>query len=154
MERCNLVHVGLFNRFRFRRVASNVGGQPRALARRTLLWSSVLGAALSVSGCLAPTLPLPPPSRPEISSPDSFGDIRIKGTVRAQASVYAQNERTNDIAGKYTDETGQYDFKMQAAVGDRIRVWQSINTEQSDVVVVVVPSAADDNSNFGGAAGE
>ena len=35
--------------------------------------------ALSISACLAPTLPVPPPVDPQVSAPDSSGFVTVKG---------------------------------------------------------------------------
>lgn len=114
--------------------------------RRTLL---LLAATLSVS-CLSPTLPLPPPSRPEISVPDAAGMVHIRGTVRSNAEVFAKNRRTLDIVGKETDDSGGYDLVMQAQTNDQIIVWYTDHGTDSDFVEALVP---DTDEGVGGAGG-
>ena len=105
-------------------------------------------AALSASfvGCLSPTLPLPPPSRPTIFSPDDEGNIRITGIAQSRAAVFAHNLRTDQIVGEVTGDSGAYDLTMAAEVGDRISVWQSVDTKESAATEVLVP---DNNSLTG-----
>lgn len=125
----------------------------RAWSRRGLCNAGLCLLALVLSSCLAPTLPLPPPSRPEISAPDSSGQIKIAGRVRSRATAFAQNERTFDIVGKLTDETGRYELTMSASSGDRIRVWQSVGTDESESVVAIVPSSDPEALGAAGASG-
>lgn len=108
----------------------------RALGIAMLL--ALLIAAL-LSGCLSPTLPLPPPSRPDVSAPDEDGYIRISGAVQSRASVFALNQRTDEIVGEVTGADGAYDLMMKAEVGDRISVWQSIHTKESGSTDIIVP---------------
>ena len=51
--------------------------------RRLLL----LTAGLCLVSCLSPTLPLPPPNRPDVSAPDAEGFARIQGVAAPQAEV-------------------------------------------------------------------
>lgn len=102
-----------------------------------LLWICV---SILATGCLSPTLPLPPPSRPEVTAPDEDGNIRITGFVQSRATVFALNQRTDQIVGEVTGADGAYDLSMPAEVGDRISVWQSIHTKESDASEIVVPA--------------
>jgi hypothetical protein len=100
----------------------------------------LLGAVLGVASCLSPTLPLPPPSAPQVSAPDAAGFSRIQGRVRSQASVFVENLSTLRIAGQKTDETGDYEVEIGASVGDRLAVWyETGNNEQSPPTEVTVP---------------
>ncbi len=108
-----------------------------SLGRRALL----LGAAtLLVASCLSPTLPLPPPSRPDVTSPDGAGFVRITGSVQSMATTYAQNMRTGRIAGQTTDETGDYELELAGEIGDRLVVWYTLNGDQSAGTEVIVPA--------------
>lgn len=108
------------------------------LLRRSLL----LGASLVLSACLSPTLPLPPPDRPDVSSPDATGMVRIQGTSASRANVVAWNRASDLLAGQVTGTDGRYDFKMAANAGDAIELWYEKGTEQSQSVSVIVPDAA------------
>jgi hypothetical protein len=133
------------------------------IERRSVLgmWLLVAftSALLSVA-CLSPTLPLPPPSRPDVSAPDEDGNIRISGVVQSRAGVFAHNQRTDQVVGEMTGADGVYDLIMQAQVGDRIAVWQSVNTKESASTEVVVPAVTIDNDTpadpdaMGGTTGE
>lgn len=136
--------------------------QSRVGRRRALglsLFAAMVVGLLS-SGCLSPTLPLPPPSRPDVSAPDADGNIRISGVVMSRATAYAHNQRTDQVVGEVTGADGAYDLIMQAEVGDRIAVWQSINTKESGSTEVIVPAVTIENDtppdpdSMGGAAGE
>lgn len=116
--------------------------------------------AVLLSGCLSPTLPLPPPSRPDVTSPDDDGFIRISGVVQSRATVFARNQRTDEIVGEVTGADGAYDLTMRADVGDRIAVWQSVYTKESGSTEVVVPDVTVENgpppdpNPMGGSAGD
>lgn len=110
-----------------------------------LKWA--FGAMVSglLVGCLAPTLPLPPPSRPEVTTPDAAGMIHIRGTVRPKAEVLAKNLRTLKIVGEETDESGAYDLIMEAEIDDRLIIWYTDGGDESDLTEVTVP----DDDDFG-----
>jgi hypothetical protein len=107
-----------------------------ALQRRRL-FAAVLVPAL-LSGCLAPTLPLPPPDRPAVEGPDGTGNIRLTGTTPEYgAVVYALNDRTNQIVGERTT-AGTYQLVMAAQVGDSITFWYTVGADQSPAIVFEV----------------
>ena len=81
----------------------------------------LVSVALAVAGCLSPTLPLPPPDDPTISS-TAEGVVRLTGHVHAQSEVFALNHRSNLIYGQYT-ESGDYDFTVEAVENDRLALW-------------------------------
>jgi hypothetical protein len=119
-------------------------------------WLSVvvlMGAAVLCAACLAPTLPLPPPSRPEVSAPDESGMIHIRGIVRSKAEVFAKNQYTLDIIGKETDETGKYELTMVGSAHDRIIVWYTHNGLESDFAEVTVPETDTNSTSDGGQSG-
>lgn len=91
----------------------------------------LLGAALfaGLGGCLSPTLPLPPPSDPTVSSV-SDGLVRFTGTVESESEVFALDRNTNVIAGQYT-HSGQYDFTLSAKEQDAISLWYVHGTMES-----------------------
>ena len=99
------------------------------LLRSLRAW--LLGAALSAvaSGCLSPTLPLPPPTDPSVSSV-SDGLVRLTGTVEPESEVFALDRNTNVIAGQYT-HSGNYDFTLAAKEQDAISLWYVHGTEES-----------------------
>jgi hypothetical protein len=142
------------------RGASNPRGRRAALWNLAALWSLALLSIASLTSCLAPTLPLPPPNRPNISAPDADGNIRITGVAQSRAQVFALNVRTDLIVGQQTGASGAYDFKMPAMIGDEIAVWHSVGKFDSEPVTVVVPAKTITNGipplpeNMGGAEGD
>jgi hypothetical protein len=81
--------------------------------RRLILASLGLLAA----SCLAPTIPMPPPARPEIQGPNLAGEVTLLGHVDSHSEVYAQNMRTGDIRGQHTND-GAYRIVIRAQVDD------------------------------------
>jgi hypothetical protein len=109
------------------------------LFRPLRVW--VLGVALlaAATGCLSPTLPLPPPSDPTVSSV-SEGVVRLTGTVESESEVFALDRNSNVIAGQYT-HTGNYDFTLAAQDRDEISLWYVHGTVESppNELVLKVP---------------
>ncbi|MEP7050788.1 MAG: hypothetical protein ABJB12_10560 [Pseudomonadota bacterium] len=103
----------------------------------------LLGAALfaGANGCLAPTLPLPPPTDPMVSSV-SEGVVRFTGSVESESEVFALDRNSNVIAGQYT-HTGKYDFTLVARDQDEISLWYVHGTVESppNEFVLKVPAA-------------
>ena len=97
--------------------------------RRGLLW---LGAsAVIASACLSPTLPLPPPSKPEVEGPTANGQVRLSGEVQGGAEIMAANLRTKEIRGQITGTDGLYSFWIAAQVGDEIVLWYAVGNKES-----------------------
>jgi len=90
----------------------------------------LLGASLLAVSCLSPTLPLPPPSDPTVTSTDTAGLVRLTGNVEPESEVFALNHSTNLIRGQYTP-TGAYDFTLEAQERDGISLWYVHGTIQS-----------------------
>lgn len=102
-------------------------------ARRSWL----LAAALLAGGCLSPTLPLPPPSEPNVTVPDMQGLVHVTGTVLPQSLVFALNQSTHLAAGQYT-ESGTYDFVIAAKPQDDLTVWYIKGNVESPTIDVAV----------------
>jgi len=103
--------------------------------RRCLL----LIVALFVTSCLSPTLPLPPPDRPDVSVVDS-GTVRLQGLAAPRTEVIAWNRSNDLIAGQVTGDDARYDFTIQGAAGDSIDLWYLQGGEESPTVRVTVPA--------------
>lgn len=148
--------MSLFRRLSRQLPNSSEGGAVRvtrrAAPRRRLLASLVVAGAWLASGCLSPTLPLPPPSRPELSSPNSDGQSLIRGRAQPHSRVFAENLSADAIAGRRTDETGRYEFLIKAKAGDVILFWYTTGTEQSQGLYLEVPS--EDVPGLAGAPGQ
>ncbi len=103
--------------------------------RRLLL----LSAGLTLASCLSPTLPLPPPSRPDVSAPDGSGLVRIQGNAVPHAEVIAWNHDNDVIAGQVTRDSSRYDFTIQGNIGDFIELWYIQGDDESQTVRLTVP---------------
>ncbi len=104
--------------------------------RRLLL----LAAGLCLVSCLSPTLPLPPPDRPDVSAPDANGLVRLQGMAAPKSEVIAWNHANNVIAGQVTTDSARYDFTIQAKTNDFIELWYVQGTEESQSITVSVPA--------------
>ncbi|HKY37639.1 MAG TPA: hypothetical protein VJN18_16975 [Polyangiaceae bacterium] len=98
-------------------------------------------AGLCLAGCLSPTLPLPPPAKPDVSAPNEDGFARIQGVAAPQAEVIAWNRSSDLLAGQVTGDDSRYDFLIRAEAGDRIDVWYTQGTDESTSTSVIVPAA-------------
>jgi hypothetical protein len=108
-------------------------------SRRALL--SVAAAAF-VSACLSPTLPLPPPSDPDVSKVGE-GRYRLQGTVPVSGTVLARNTQTNLVYGQLVET--RYDFVVVAEPGDDMVLWLDDGTGgTSDLVDFTIPGAPAD----------
>ena len=110
----------------------------RSLAMFPRFWRVWLAfVALLAAGCLSPTLPLPPPTDPVVTSSEMQGLIRLTGTVQPESEVFALNRATNLISGQYTP-TGRYDFTIAAQEGDLISLWYekgSVESPPNEIVI-------------------
>jgi hypothetical protein len=55
--------------------------------------------------------------------------------------------------GQVTGSTGNYDLRLQAAIGDPVVVWYRDGLEDSGTVQLTVPAEAPDLGPLGGASG-
>lgn len=104
---------------------------PRVCRRFAL----IAAVALTLSACLSPTLPLPPPSKPVVEGPDSQGMVTLSGNVPGRAEAIAANLDTGEIRGQITGPNGAYKFQIPAAVGNEIAFWYSVGTDESPPIV-------------------
>ena len=104
-------------------------------ARRWLLAASL---AFAASGCLSPTLPLPPPGAPDVSAVDHEGNVTLTGAANPNAEVFAFDDRTQGGAITTASQAGAFSMKLAAKIGDTIEVWQESGNERSSSVVVTV----------------
>jgi hypothetical protein len=80
-----------------------------------------LGIGALLAGCLSPTLPLPPPSQPEVEQVGQ-GQYELRGSLPMPGTVYVRNERTFDMFGKHGVEQ-LYQFIVEAEPGDVMSLW-------------------------------
>ena len=98
-------------------------------------------AGLCLVGCLSPTLPLPPPSRPDVSSPDADGMVHIQGIAAPRSEVIAWNHANDKLAGDVTGDDSSYDFFIPGQSGDLIELWYTQGTDESTSITFKVPAA-------------
>lgn len=106
----------------------------RCLPRRLLF----VGLGLFAWSCLAPTIPMPPPSRPDIEGPRTDGTVVLTGAVEAGADVFAQNYRTGEIRGQRTAR-GDYRIIIGAQIGDWMTLFYRHDGDFSPSVEFIVP---------------
>jgi hypothetical protein len=112
------------------------------VARRMVVLLAALAVVLG-AGCLSPTLPLPPPSRPDtIEGPDEQGNVRLAGNVMPDAVVHALNNSTSLEAGQRVDDSGRYDFFIGAQVGDEILFYYEADAAISPHIIFTIPDPA------------
>ena len=97
-------------------------------------------AGLCLASCLSPTLPLPPPDRPDVSASDENGLVRIQGIAAPKSQVIAWNHANNVLAGQVTDASSRYDFTIQAQANDFIELWYMQGSDESQSVQFTVPA--------------
>lgn len=112
--------------------------------RRVLL--ATLLAGVLASGCLAPSLPLPPPALP-VATASSDGDpnkVHLAGNgVEAHAFILVYNQAEPDpgkrVGGAEADGVGQWQTNVFAHKGDRLTIQQILAGKTSASTDFVVP---------------
>jgi len=114
----------------------------KQIDRRTLL-SSLLttSGAFIATGCLGPTLPLPPPDSPDhiglASGETSVWEVR--GHCSPGAVVLVENLATGVISGMVdADSTGSYFLRVEASQCDDAAVWELLGDNVSDHAFFVI----------------
>jgi hypothetical protein len=106
------------------------------LGRRCIL--ALFGAGLLVgSGCLSPTLPLPPPEEPTEIQKVGDRQYLLTGSIPEPGVVETLNARNGLTFGQVTD--GPYSFEITALPGDQIQLWYSTGQRTSDSVLFEIP---------------
>lgn len=104
-------------------------------------------------GCYSPTLPLPPPVKPDISQTET-GAYRVHGGVLPDAQVFILNARTLLIDGQQSDHFGIYDFVLnQAEAGDVMSIWYEVGTDLSPTTAFALPDFSKKSSGGTGGTG-
>lgn len=104
----------------------------RRLSRRRFGVLFAIAASAIASGCLSPTLPLPPPSEPQVGRIDN-NHYRLTGALPLPGQVFAQNTRTDLVFGQVAPAR-VYDFVIEARRGDEITLWYLTGTTVSDYI--------------------
>lgn len=118
------------------------------------LRSLLLAAFVAVTACIAPTLPIPPPSQPEVTAPDSTGLVTVrggKGAATAGAQLTVWNATYADSAACHADVScapgvvrqvgadGSYVVHIAGKSKDTLYVWQTVGTQTSGETETRVP---------------
>jgi hypothetical protein len=119
----------------------------RQFARRFVL---LAGASIVVSGCLSPTLPLPPPVEPEVEQVGT-GQYLLHGEIPEPGLVFILNKRTDDIYGKRTDK--EYFVPIAALPKDPMQLWYQVGNEVSDIVEFDIPDLPAPSGTGGASSG-
>jgi hypothetical protein len=111
----------------------------------------VLAAVLAVgsfalaNGCASPTLPLPPPMAPSISTgsqPNTYKLTAPCGGVESGAIVVIENTALpgdQRVGGAVASACGSWDATIYANKGDVLNITQDDGTVVSSPVVVQIP---------------
>jgi hypothetical protein len=113
----------------------------RWLAR--VITVAALSFAAGAGGCTSPTLPLPPPTAPTIttgSEPSTFHLKSDKGAIpNALIVVVNRNEavpRDQRVEGTIADAFGSWELDIKATSGDFVDISQEDGTTRSPVTTV------------------
>jgi hypothetical protein len=111
----------------------------RAMGLR--LWRRTpLAVGLAALACYSPTLPLPPPGKPDVSGVEATNDqYRLRGQVEPHAEVIARNRGTSLLYGVLTGGDGRYDFIVIGTAGDEMELWYTVGKDSSPRVLFVLP---------------
>ena len=125
----------------------NLAVAPRPSPRRPLT-ALIVAFALALGACIAPTLPVPPPSQPDVTAPDSQGLVTVRGgrdaaTPGALVTVFNSSDPCtgtcgDSVRGDFADAIGAYEIKIPGKVGDRLLVWQTVGKDTSNSVEAIV----------------
>jgi hypothetical protein len=107
--------------------------------------------ALALGACLAPTLPIPPPSTPEVTAPDANGMATVtgaKGSATPGAQVAVRNDSLARVCTQKcgdlqvegaADADGSWQLTIPARSKDALLVWQTVGSQSSNAIFVDVP---------------
>lgn len=108
--------------------------------------SLLVAALLAVGACTAPTLPLPPPTQPDVSASTEVGKVHLssKGGVQPNAIVVVFNRnpdvaRDKRVGGAQADPEGSWEADVWASPGDYLDVSQEFGSTRSSVTTIRVP---------------
>lgn len=102
--------------------------------------------AALLAGCLAPTIPLPPPDAPDAFIGDEDGIVRLEAVGAlpdAIVVVYNTNQTvppSERVSGAQADKAGAWTCEIRAQSGDVLRISQEIDNTRSDTLNYQVPT--------------
>ena len=95
-------------------------------------------AVLFATGCLSPTLPLPPPQA-DVTAPNAQGLVFVTGRSLEDVYVACLNEDLEKGVITRSDNDGFYSLEIEGRVGDQLTLWQIRGAEHSELTYVKVP---------------
>lgn len=119
-----------------------IGGTSRAtMSRMRLSRRALFCALLGLSGvaCLSPTLPMPPPSPPDVEMVGQ-GQYRLSGSIPKSGMVLVLNGRTGIVNGEVAEPA--YSFVVSAEPGDRMGIWYVTGQISSDSTWFRIPGTS------------
>lgn len=116
------------------------------IPRRSWLRTVAVAAVAALAGCLAPTLPVPPPGQPEISGPDASGLVTLKGaseSAQPNAEVTVWNPSLNGGRGEgrvtIAGPDGAWQLTIPAASKQTLWCWQTVGFDRSSQIEIRIP---------------
>ena len=100
----------------------------------------IAAIGLFAAGCLSPTLPLPPPSQPDVEGPDEQGQVTLDGYAQPNAVVLCENQQTGELRGVHLSNDSHYRFQIGAKVGDTMKLWYELGSDASPAILFKVPN--------------
>ncbi len=104
-------------------------------------------AVIALAGCLAPTIPLPPPDSPDafVGSADGLVRLASKSGALPDAIVVVYNTNqtvppSERVSGAQADQAGAWTCEIRAMAGDVLRISQELDNTRSDTLNYQVPS--------------
>jgi hypothetical protein len=93
-----------------------------------------------VSGCLSPTLPLPPPAAPDFIDQNVDESLwSLRGSCTPGAVVLIKNLATGQISGiEDIDADGRYFIAIEAEECDVAQLWEIVGSESSKAASFVI----------------
>src|SRR3954469_15184097 len=103
---------------------------------------AVVAPGLAGGACVAPTLPVPPPSQPDVTEPDSSGVVTLKGkagSATPNAEVTVWNPEISEGRVTIAKPDGSWEEQIPAISKHVLWVWQTIGFDRSSTIEVKVP---------------
>ena len=108
--------------------------------------TAVVMALVLCVACASPTLPLPPPAVPAVSTSAEAGKVHLTSTRGAEANaiivIYNANPNIpldQRVGGAQADGVGTWQADVLASHGDVLEVTQEFGTTRSPPIDVQVP---------------
>ena len=106
----------------------------------------LIGLFALVLSCASPTLPVPPPLLPQISTSSTPGKVHLQSVQGAEPNalviIYNRNPAVpldQRVSGSQADNLGTWDADVVASPGDFLDITQEFGTSRSAPVTAQVP---------------